>query len=75
MQLLDLLIVVGVFSISLHLVLTMILNWANLTVPHVMGITVCIVWALRFLYNSKLWVLKKAAVIGSGFVLATLFIA
>lgn len=75
MGLLDLLIVTTVFSISLHLVLIMLLDWANLTIPHIVGITVCTVWALSFLFNSKLWALKKAAVIGSGFVLATLLIA
>ena len=75
MQLLDLAIVTGVFSISLHLVLIMLLNWANLTIPQVVGITACLVWSLSFLFNSKLWTLKKAAVIGAGFVLATLLIA
>lgn len=75
MQLLDLAMISGVFSISLHLILVMLLDWANLTIPQVAGITICLIWILRFLFNSKLWALKKAAVIGSGFVLATLLIA
>ena len=75
MKLLDLAIVTGVFSISLHLSLVMLLDWANLTIPQIVGITVCMIWSLNFLFNSELWTVKKAAVIGSGFVLATLFIA
>ena len=75
MALLDLAIVAGVFSIALHLWLIILLNWVNLTIPQVVGITACLVWALSFLFNAKLWTLKKAAIIGSGFVLATLLIA
>lgn len=75
MQLLDLAIVIGVFSISLHLSLVMLLDWANLTIPQIVGMTIYMIWSLNFLFNSKLWAVKKATVISSGFVLATIFIA
>jgi hypothetical protein len=76
MALLDLAIVAGVFSIALHLWLIILLNWVNLTIPQVVGITACLVWALSFLFNAKLWTLKKAAIIGVGsVVLSTLVIA
>ena len=75
MALLDLAIVAGVFSIALHLWLIILLNWVNLTIPQVVGITACLVWALSFLFNAKLWTLKKAAIIGVGSVLSTLVIA
>ena len=66
MVLLDFAIVAGVFSIALHLWLIILLNWVNLTIPQVVGITACLVWALSFLFNAKLWALKKAAIIGVG---------
>lgn len=66
MVLLDFAIVAGVFSIALHLWLIILLNWVNLTIPQVVGITAFLVWALSFLFNAKLWTLKKAAIIGVG---------
>ena len=75
MVLLDLVIAIGVLSITLHLSLILLLNWANLTITQLVGIAASLIWAVNFLVNIKLGVLSEAAVISVVFVLTTLFIA
>ena len=75
MVLLDLAIASGVLSITLHLSLILLLNWANLTTTQLVGITAYLIWAVSFLVNIKLGMLNRAVVISVGFVLTTLFIA
>jgi len=75
MALLDLAIVAGVFSIALQVFLIVILDWSEITNLQLTGLTMGLIGMLNILYNSELWTLKKAAIIGVGSVLSTLVIA
>lgn len=72
--LLELLIISGVFCITLQVFLIIILTWSEITNLQLVGLTMGLIGMLNILYNSKLWVVKRAALISAGFTLGALYL-